>query len=517
MILRMKRFFKIFFGRFALVALAIILQICLFIALNYYLAYSFWWFNIIVYIFMILVFLFIISRNTSSSFKLPYATLVIAVPIIGITLYILFGNVQLSKKNQEALKKVHLEIEKYCHQDPFTISELRDESLLAYSQAKYIFSTSFLPTYNKCYVKYLPTGEEYFKVLKEELSKAKKYILMEYFIIQEGKMFNEIYDILKQKVSEGVSVHFMYDDVGSIGKIPSNYYKKMQQDGIICHKFSPFVAVVSFAHNNRDHRKITVIDGEVGFTGGINLADEYINEIHPFGKWKDNGIIMKGKCVDSLIWMFIQLYNIHIKPEERINIKDYLVTDHKEYDTAGFIAPYGDGPRPLYENYIGQTVYSNMINQATKYIYIMTPYLIVDYDFIEDIKNAVKRGVDVKILLPNIPDKKIINIMTKSNYENLIAAGVRIYEYKGGFVHAKMMIADDNIASIGTINLDYRSFVHHFENGVWMYNEPCIQEMKEDFLTIIKNESIKITYEQSHPSLPNRLIKDLLNLFAPMM
>lgn len=511
----MKKFFKLFFSRFALVAIAIILQVALIVVINYYLVYEFPWINLLVIALGVVTFFAIVNRNLPASFKLPYLIIVCLAPIVGVTVYGIFGNVGLSKKNRKKLDEVHAELRMFCQQESATMAKLYQISPQAYGQAMYIEQTSYLPTYENCSVKYLPMGEDFFESLIEELKKAKRYILMEYFIIEEGKMWNTIYDILKQKAKEGVEVHFMYDDVGSIGKVSNDYFYKMRNDGINACKFSPFKAFVSPVHNNRDHRKICVIDGDIGYIGGVNLADEYINVTHPYGKWKDNAVIMRGQCVDSLIWMFIQLYNPNSL--KKLKISDYLLYDHPKYESSGFVAPYGDGPRPAYDDYIGQTVYSTIINQAKKYVYIITPYLIVDYDFLAALKNAVKRGVDVKILLPHIPDKKLINILTKSNYEDLIANGVEIYEYTPGFVHAKMVVADDDIAAIGTINLDYRSFVHHFECGVWLYNEKCILDMKNDFLTIVKTESELISLEKAHQPLFNRLIKDILSIIAPMM
>lgn len=511
----MIKIIKLFFSRFFIIAMAIILQVLLFVAANVWLSNYITWINLIFILIAIVVFFVIINRNIPDNFKMPYLVALLIMPILGVTLFFTFGNVSLSRKNRKKLSKVQEELKEFCHQNDSTMERLKAKNHLMYGNAKYIENTSLLPTYDKCYVEYLPIGEVFFEKIVEELKKAKKYILMEYFIIEKGEMFNTIYEILKQKARDGVEVYFMYDDVGSISKVPNDFIYDMRNDGIFACKFAPFKAIVSPAHNNRDHRKITVIDGEVGFIGGINLADEYINKVHPYGKWKDNAILVKGKCVDSLIWMFVQLFNPN--SIKKIDVAKMLVTNHKEYDNDGFISIYGDGPRPMYEDYIGENVYLNIINQAKNYLYIMTPYLIVDYSFISALCSASKRGVKIKILTPHIADKKIIKIMTKSSYSDLIKNGVEIYEYEPGFVHAKTFVCDDKIATIGTINLDYRSLVHHFECGAWIYHDKVVLDIKDDFEKIIEKEAIFMDSKKAELNIIEKMVKDILRLIAPLM
>lgn len=506
---------KLFFSRFFIVALAIILQVFVFFATNFWLSESFGW---VAYWFTalgILLFFVIINKDKRASFKLPWISVILIFPVLGITVYLTFGNVNLSKKSRRKLEKENKILRQFCKQNESTMRELYQSDHQAYGQAKYIQSACLLPTYNRCYSEYLPTGEIFFAQLVDELKKARKYILMEYFIIEKGTMWDTIYQILIAKAKQGVEVHFMYDDVGSISKVPNDYFYEMRNHGINACKFFPFRPIVSVIHNNRDHRKITVIDGEVGFIGGINLADEYINVKHPYGRWKDNAVLLKGKCVDSLIRLFIQLFNSQTL--RKLDIKQYLPEHHQTYKMKGFIAPYGDGPCPIYEDYVGENVYLNIIGQAEHYLYITTPYLVVDYEFLAALSNAAKRGVDVRIITPYIADKKLIKIMTKSNYMKLIEAGVKIYEYKPGFIHAKMFVCDDKYATVGTINLDYRSFVHHFECGVWFYNTSCIDKMRRDFLAMIRKESVSIDRKRATLKPGERIIKDILRLIAPMM
>lgn len=508
------RFFKLFFSKFLFVFAAICLQIFIFVATNFYLSSTFWWVNYWFNALAFIIFLAVINKDKPASFKLPWVALVLFMPIVGIAIFILFGNYTLSRKARKAIKKEDKKLIRFCKKNKDTMDKLYLENKKAYGQACYIERTCFLPTYENSYNEFLPTGEDFFKSLIDNLKTAKKYIFMEYFIIENGKFWDPILEILTQKALEGVEIYVMYDDFGCVGKLPGSYYLRLRDKGIYATRFNPFTPLVSVAHNNRDHRKITVIDGEIGYISGANIADEYINVTHPYGEWKDNACLLKGECVDSLILMFIRLFNP--SSVKKLDVSNYLV-EHKKYDENGFVAPYGDGPCPIYNDYISKNVYLNFINQAEKYVYITTPYLIVDYEFLEAICNASKRGVDVKILTPHIPDKRMIKIMTKSNYEKLIINGVKIYEFEKGFVHSKNVVVDDEFSSIGTANFDYRSFVHHFECGVWFYKSNIIKDMKKDFENIINNESIKMNVKNSKLSIPERLIKDLLRLIAPLI
>lgn len=509
------RFFKTFFSRFVIVFLAIILQIAALLATFFWISEKFVWIYFIFVAMGVIVFLVILNKNKPASFKLPWLVTLLVLPIVGTILYITFGNLNLSRKSRKKIENEQEILKKFCNSNETTFNYLRDIDENAYGQAKYIENTSHLPVYEDCLIEYLQDGEVFFTKLVNELKNAKKYIFMEYFIVEYGKVWDEIYEVLKRKAREGVEVFFMYDDIGSVSKVRNGFVFDLRNEGINACKFLPFKPFVTVAHNNRDHRKITIIDGEIGFIGGINLADEYRNIKQPFGKWKDNAIMLKGKCVDSLIFMFVSLFNSNAI--KKIDVSRYIVKGHVKYEDKGFISLYGDGPCPIYNDYIGKNVYLNIINQAKKYLYITTPYLIVDYEFLESLINAAKRGVDVKIITPHVPDKRIIYIMTRSNYKELIEGGVKIYEYKPGFIHAKMFVCDDEYAVIGTINLDYRSLVHHFECGAWIYNNNCIYDMKNDFEKIIVEESIELDSKNSKLNFIERLLKNILRIIAPLM
>lgn len=307
----------------------------------------------------------------------------------------------------------------------------------------------------------------------------------------------------------------MYDDIGTMGRMSTKQHNLIKSKGINIIKFNPFKPVFSVVHNNRDHRKIMVVDGKYGMMGGVNIGDEYINIEHPYGYWKDSAILLEGEAVNSLVCIFCENYNAYCEENKRLNVEHYVRLNHK-YDIRGYVQPFSDGPSPIDNDHIGEIVYTNLISNAKKYIYITTPYLIVSYDFLQALCTASKRGVDVRIITPYIADKKIVNILTKSNYQMLIQNGVKVYEYKPGFIHAKNFIVDDLYAVCGTINLDYRSFVHHYECGVWMYNTDSILSMRDDFENMINNETILISEKAARLPLISKTIKALINLFSPL-
>ena len=506
---------KILLPKILIIGIPIVIQIFIFVVTYIWLSESFAWINLFISLIGVLIFLRIINKDNPASFKLSWSVLILIIPIVGISFYITFGRAHLSKKQQKAILKETKRYDILFNKNESVLESLRDNDNLAYGQAKYLLNTSHLSIYDKCYNEYLKSGEIFFEKLKLELKTAKKYIFMEYFILEEGKMWNEIFDILKEKVKEGVEVHLMYDDIGSLFKIDNNFLYKLRNEGIYTYKFNPLKPTLSVFHNNRDHRKITVIDGRCGFISGINIADEYINHKMIYGKWKDNAIFLKGKCVDSLVLMFLQLYNSN--PIKKLKAEDYFYKDHKDYDECGYVFPFNDSPYPIDNEHIAENAYLNIINQSVKYIYIYTPYLIVSYEFIMALINASKRGVDVHIITPHIADKKIVKVLTKSNYSKLIENGVKVHEYKPGFIHGKMIVSDDKYALIGTINFDYRSFVHHFECGVWCYNCSSIYSMKYDFEQLLEHETIDITNENASLSFKERIIKSLLIIFSPLM
>ena len=347
------------------------------------------------------------------------------------------------------------------------------------------------------------------------LESAEHFIFLEYFIIEEGHMFHQIEDILEKKVKEGVEVRLIYDDVGCIGTLPPRYYKQLQKKGIKCAAFNPFRPLLSVIMNNRDHRKIFVVDGAVGFTGGINLADEYINEVKRFGYWKDTGVRIEGEAVWSLTSMFLSMWNYIVHSTE--DYSRFMPAQHQKapFENDGFVQPYGDSP--LDHESVGENIYLNIINRAKNYVYIFTPYLIIDHEMLTALCNAAKDGVDVRIVTPGIPDKKMIFLLTQSYYAPLIQSGVKIYQYTPGFIHAKCFVCDDEIATVGSVNLDFRSLYLHFECGVFFYRSAVVAQVKEDCLnTFVCSEQMTAEFCRNRP-VPVRLLQSVLRLLAPLL
>lgn len=452
----------------------------------------------------------IIASDGNADYKIPWLIVVMVIPVAGLMLYIMFGSRKLKKKFIRRLEMLRHAYEKDDSSD-FAILEMASPN--ACDQAKMLTAIANCHVFTNTTQQYFPLGEDMFPQLLADLRKAEKFIFMEYFIIEEGKFWNLILEILKEKAASGVEVKVLYDDAGCMMTLPGNYDKILGGYGIDAVPFSKLKGNADSEFNNRSHRKITVIDGKVGYTGGINLADEYINEVVKYGHWKDVGLRLEGDAVKELTRLFSVDYCINVRslPEAR---HDYFPECRMPSD--GFVIPFGDGPMPIYKRRVGQTVIEDMLNHAHRYVWIMTPYLIIDNQLCTCIENAALRGVEVKLLLPHIPDKKIIFEMARSHYHRLMDAGVQIYEYEPGFVHAKVYLADGETAMVGTINLDYRSLVHHFENGVWMHRCESVERIKEDFEGTFR-KSIPMDKSNTRWNLAQRVIRAVLKVFAPML
>ena len=459
----------------------------------------------------VLVALHIISQRGRSAYKLSWMFLVLAFPLLGGFLY-LFFNFQASrriasKRSQRADRKTA----EFFSLPNTALDEATEQFSNHSKQIKYLQNNAGFPVYDATKSRYLSPGEEFLPVLLEELEKAKEYIFLEFFIVQEGVMFDSILEVLKRKAKEGVKVRILYDDIGCFFLLPKDYVKTLEKFGIEAAVFNPFTPVLSATQNNRDHRKIVSIDGKVAFTGGINLADEYINAFEKHGYWKDSAIMLSGKAAWSLTLIFLQNWELATGRDEDIKAL-YPKTLGEESD--GFVQPYADSP--LDSEPVSQEVYMQMIHDAKRYLYIMTPYLIIDDNMISALVLSAKSGVDVRIITPKVWDKKAVHMTTRSYYPELTRGGVKIYEFTPGFVHSKIMIADDTVASIGTVNLDFRSLYLHFECGVKLYGASAVTAMKEDFLK---------TLERCEEMAPNdikggffrRLGRDILRLFSPLM
>ena len=511
----MKKIAHLLLGRFSIVAVSIILQFLWLVMVMYQFSYQFTYANLAIRTIAIIVVLVIVNRWTNPANKLSWTFIILLSPVLGLLLYMIFGRSSLTKKSQERMDSVNREVSACLYQTPEIKEQLEREDLSVYRQSRYINDWAGFPLYHNTSTKYYSCGEEMFPDMLAALESAEHFIFLEYFIIEEGHMFHQIEDILEKKVKEGVEVRLIYDDVGCIGTLPPRYYKQLQKKGIKCAAFNPFRPLLSVIMNNRDHRKIFVVDGAVGFTGGINLADEYINEVKRFGYWKDTGVRIEGEAVWSLTSMFLSMWNYIVHSTE--DYSRFMPAQHQKapFENDGFVQPYGDSPLD-HEN-VGENIYLNIINRAKNYVYIFTPYLIIDHEMLTALCNAAKDGVDVRIVTPGIPDKKMIFLLTQSYYAPLIQSGVKIYQYTPGFIHAKCFVCDDEIATVGSVNLDFRSLYLHFECGVFFYRSAVVAQVKEDCLnTFVCSEQMTAEFCRNRP-VPVRLLQSVLRLLAPLL
>lgn len=538
----MRKLLKFLTNRFVIVSVLILVQIGVLLlsvfelSKHYAIIAAFFW------VLSLVLTLVLINKNSNPSSKIPWIVIIGLVPLFGVMLYAMFSSSKLRKHEQQRLAKAIHDKNQFFAKEANSLLFLAQQDSHAASQSHYISQATGLPLYREEELKYFESGEAFFECLIEELEKARRYIYLEYFIIQPGIFWQSILDILKEKIACGVDVRLIYDDVGSVRTVPFGYNLEMEKLGIKTVVFNPYRPAPRTILHNRDHKKICIIDGATAFTGGINIADEYINRINRFGHWKDTGVMIKGDAALTFAFMFANTWCIYrdfektyesLRPEFAENTEKSPAallqsavpntapqtekTDgakHSKYK-KGFLQPYSDSP--LDNELTGEQVYLNIINQSTRYLYITTPYLIVDHEIILALQLAAKRDVDVRIITPYIPDKWIIHELTRSYYKELIENGVQVFEYTPGFMHAKMFLCDDIIATVGTVNLDYRSLYHHFECGVWMYNTEIIPQIKADI-----HESFALSKEiteeyLAQTSLPRRFIRSIFKIFAPLM
>ena len=511
----MKKILKFLFHRVVLVALALALQagllVLMLVKFNEYFVY----FYAICIALSLAAVLKIVNGDSNPGYKIAWIIPILLVPVFGVLFYIILGGKRLSRQTKAKMRHVEVKMRQELPPQEGLLDEIRLQNEDAAVQVQYIQKYAYSPVYKNTYTEYLPIGEVKFERLKEELAKARHYIFLEYFIVQEGVMWDAILEILKEKVKQGVEVRMIYDDMGCIMTLPYRYDRRLEALGIQCCVFNPFVPVLTSRLNNRDHRKICVIDGHTGFTGGINLADEYINAYEKHGHWKDTAVLLRGDAVWNLTVMFLSMWDyIHGIDEDFTPYKPSVhMTGQVESD--GYVQPYSDNP--LDGEPVGETVYLNLINRAKRYVYINTPYLILDNEMATALRMAAKSGVDVRIVTPHIPDKWYVHAVTRANYEELTRAGVRIFEYTPGFIHSKVYLADTKQAVVGTVNLDFRSLYLHFEDAVYLYDTTVNAQVQADFEETFP-QCREITAEQCrHTHLTQRVLRALLRLLAPLM
>ena len=420
--------------------------------------------------------IYLLNSDMDNSAKITWLVVIALVPVLGVVLFWWTKGEVGHRMLKRRLKQLEQDTREQLPQDAQTLERLKAQELGAASLACYLRGKGGgFPVYENTAVTYFPSGEAKFAELLCQLEKAKQYIFLEYFIIDEGLMWGRVLEVLARKAAEGVHVRVMYDGTCEFATLPRDYPSRLEKLGIQCRVFSPVQPFVSTHYNYRDHRKILVIDGKVGFTGGVNLADEYINHIEKYGRWKDAAVMLEGEAVRPLTILFLEMWSILREPE----FEKFLSVPPHSVPAKGFAAPYGDCP--LDGERVGEMVYIDLLNRAKRYIHIMTPYLILDGELETALKFAAERGVDVHLILPHVPDKKFAYALAKTHYKSLLDSGVKISEWLPGFVHAKVFVVDDSEAVVGTINLDYRSLYHHFENAVWMKDTACIPAIEKDF------------------------------------
>lgn len=457
----------------------------------------------------VIVVLIVINRRDNPGYKLALVIPIMLFPVFGGLFYLLFGRGRSNRVFNAERTRLFVE-----EQRALSCAGSQALPLTANldRQFNYILNNSGYPIYLHTASRYFASGEAFFEQFKTELKSARRYIFLEYFIIAQGRLWDEILDILLKKVGSGVDVRIIYDGLGCVQTLPGKYDQILNKMGIRCLVYNPFIPVISIIHNIRDHRKIAVIDGHTAFTGGINLADEYVNGITLHGHWKDSGLMVKGAAAGSFAAMFLSLWCTLNKNSE--NYQDFLPATG-EGEGFSRVQPFSDMPSDQIE--LGRDAYLNMISRAEKYIYIMTPYLIVDNETRTALSLAAKSGVEVSIITPHIGDSWLVHLMTRSYYQDLIESGVSIYEYTPGFVHAKNVVCDDRLAICGSINFDYRSFYWQMECAVLLDDSQCIADMKADFKNTQQSCQQISLQDCYYDKWYNKLLRMLLSIFAPLM
>lgn len=509
-----KGLFRIIFSRTGIVLLLLLIQLGIMVGSIHYLqAYLPYIYGALL-ILEAVVLIYIINTKGNPAFKMTWMLCVMVFPFVGVLFYV-FAQMQIGARYmQDRLSTLRIETDPYMQQDQEIVENLWASKSANAHLSYYLSRQLGFPTYRNTKIQYFPLGEYKFSAMLSELKKARKYIFMEYFIVEKGYMWGTILEVLKGKARDGVEVRFMYDGMCAISMLPYNYPRQLEKFGIQCKMSNPIKPFLSTTQNNRDHRKICVIDGKVAFTGGINLGDEYINRKERFGHWKDTAVMLKGDAVQSLTMIFLQMWNVEERRPERY--KRYLTPKRSELHRGlGYVIPYADSPFDN-EN-VGEEVYFHILNHAKKYVHIMTPYLILDNEMITTLTRVAKSGIEVIIIMPHIPDKWYAFAVAKTYYKELIESGVQIYEYTPGFVHAKVFVSDDDTATVGTINLDYRSLYLHYECGVFIYNNPEIDKIEKDFVkTLAKSHKVTLV-EAKERSLLTKLSGHVLRMVAPLM
>ncbi len=501
------------FSRFGLILLMLVAQVLILFSI-------FQWFQAMIphifggtVVLTSVIVVYLLNNRINPTAKITWLIVILILPVFGVLLFLYTQSDLGDRVLKEWANKMVSDTRTGIRQDECVMERLAEENGGAAALAHYMGRSGCHPVYDKTAVTYFPLGEEKFEEMLKQLETAQHFIFMEYFIVSEGIMWGRVLEILARKAAAGVDVRVMYDGTCEFALLPHDYPKRLRKLGIKCKIFAPASPFVSTHYNYRDHRKILVIDGQTAFNGGVNLSDEYINQKMKFGHWKDTAVMIKGEAVKSFTLMFLQMWGMDGGKVEFDTFLAYPTLEVR--DAKGYVIPYGD--RPLDEDQVGERVYMDMLNRALKYVHIMTPYLILDGEMETALKFAAERGVEVAVLLPGIPDKRIPYALAKTHYASLLESGVKIFEYTPGFVHAKVFVSDDREAVVGTINLDYRSLYHHFECATYMYGTDCIPQIEADFQATLA-KCRQVTKETvRHEKWTMKLLGSLMKVAAPLL
>lgn len=502
---------KLLSSRLFIISILILIQILLIVVPMFFLSTVFIPLLLVFLAVSVIIAISIVNRNNSPGFKIAWLIPVLCFPVGGALFYIMFGRSHLNKENTEKLHKAVESSKGIITPDNELLEMISEKNSSVKREASYLINNARSNIYAFTETEFLNPGSIFLEKLLTELNKAENYIFLEYFILGEGEMWERILAVLTRKAKEGVEVRLMYDDIGTINLLPVDFPEQMEKLGIKTAVFNPYKPSLDKFLNYRDHRKFAIIDGKVAFTGGINIADEYINKKERFGFWEDSSVKLCGDAVKKIVVLYLEIW--YFVTGEIQDYSKYAINYQAKND--GLVIPFSD--EPLFHDLIHENAYINTINNASKSIYICTPYLIIDEVMENALIRAAESGIDVKIITPHHPDKKIVFEMTRSNYKNLIEKGVKIYEFMPGFMHTKMIISDDSTAIVGTCNFDYRSFYLHFENGVWMYNSKAVKEAKESFLKALSVSEIVPPEIYTDLPLRKRILRSLLKVFAPLL
>ena len=510
----MRRLYRFLFSRYAVSAVMIILETVLLFFLILKATELSYIFLILATTVRLMIVVAIVNSDSNPEYKTSWITVTLLFPFFGSLLYLIFSKRRMTRREIALGYEIYGKM-KDADDDSAAFDELGRIDSRGAGQALAIMNGDVLASvYKNTEARYFSSGEAMYESMLSDVAGAVEYVFLEYFIINDGVMWRAISDALLKKAEEGVEVRVLYDDVGCIGRLSGNEVSKLRKAGVRCEAFARVNPSLSTVHNNRDHRKMCIVDGTVAYCGGINIADEYINVGSRFGHWKDGGVRLYGDAAHGFVKLYLQNWSFNLRVCE--DFSAYLSPSGEAHSGDGYFLPFGSGPSPIYPYAVGKCAFLNMINQAERYLYVTTPYLIIDFDLTEALRGAAIRGVDVRIVTPGIPDKKIVKIMTKSAYPHLMESGVKIYEYSPGFIHEKLMVCDDQYAIVGSINLDYRSLAHHFECATWISSASVARTTRDEFMNTV-SKSKKMNREASRLTLPELLLKSLMRFLAPLM